>query len=227
MRRRTGGDAEGVAQGRVVGQGSARWRRVEVAERRCDHDGGGGVGRWEQYRAAPSGQGPHPGVEVVEGRRVARIGRARAQSGYCGDGVAGAPQFHEPGGGGPHVTAPGGAGGRRIAERARPGGRDGGQGVTAVGERAGQDAVPLGGKRAPVLGRLGVDEGVPVGDPVGDLAAVAGAVWGVVGQALPEAEFGMDLAGDGVGAGERGPREVPVLVGGSAPRLQGAADRGQ
>ncbi|MGW2101762.1 hypothetical protein ACWCPX_29500 [Streptomyces olivaceoviridis] len=99
--------------------------------------------------------------------------------------------------------------------------------MTAVGERAGQDAVPLGEMRASVLGRLGVDEGVPVGDPVGDLAAVAGAVWGVVGQALPEAEFGMDLAEDGVGAGERGPRAVPPLVRGSAPRLQGAADRGQ
>ncbi|WP_437064409.1 hypothetical protein [Streptomyces sp. enrichment culture] len=36
-----------------------------MAEGRFDHDGGGGVGRRELGRAAPSGQGADAGVQVV------------------------------------------------------------------------------------------------------------------------------------------------------------------
>lgn len=160
----------------MVGQGPSGRRRIEVAEGGGDHDGGGGVGRRKVQRAAASGQGAHPGVEVVPRGGGAWAGGARVQSGQSGDGVAGAPQFHEGGGGGPDVAAPGRAGGWWRAEGAGPGGQGAGQGMAAVGERADQDAVALGEMCGPVGGGIGMGQGMGVGDPVRYLATVAGGV---------------------------------------------------
>ncbi|MFE4682782.1 hypothetical protein ACFRNJ_18390 [Streptomyces sp. NPDC056721] len=98
--------------------------------------------------------------------------------------------------------------------------------MAAVGQRAGQDAVALGEVGDPVLRGVGVDQGVPVGDPVGYFTAVVGAVRGVVGQALAPPKFGVDLVGDGVGAGQGGARKVPALGRGGASGRQVSADRG-
>ncbi|MFD8372322.1 hypothetical protein ACFV2Z_16385 [Streptomyces sp. NPDC059688] len=81
--------------------------------------------------------------------------------------------------------------------------------------------------RAPVRWGVGVGQGAGVGDPVGDLPAVVGPMGRVVGQTLAQAQLGVDLAGDGVGAGQCRARELPALGRGGAPGGEGAADGGR